>query len=526
MANSASARQGGASGGAYVFSIRSRWRRSAAVVAIVISGATLSGCAHWMAENANINGAQQLSVNDAATRRVNLPALIVAASPTTQDGTLTNFQSFCPDEYAKGEKGSDANGNKVVETPEPARGRLCLERATQIFNADPVHQVRRRNDIQARLMAASDAECAQFVQHLNSLQGYGNLATGSLTTIFSGAGAIVTGVNAARAFAGLGAITSGLRAEFNSDLFLQQAAPTIGKAIDQQRARFAVTIASSRALDIRDYPLWTAIGDAFKYNDQCSLVKGLAAMDKALEVAANPGLDNMEDYWLRFNRVRYLSQNPQVINRLSLDGIATAPGAAGAAASTAGVGTSPYTLSVVYQAGVGATFAGEQQVIAVLDGASPKPDLKKTGQCQAVDTASTKLSDNAAEWADCLRREAMFKLETCVGSTLPKQYADLSTKDALVSRASAAGAASAELASASFDRDQLLLTAKAQADWVNVVQGYAAGAFASAQGYAREAKMAADAGNASEHDKQMKLARDALKAAVAAVSSTQCLKTP
>lgn len=513
MANRTSARQGGASGSACVFSAGRWWRRAGALATVVISGATLSGCAHWMAENANINGAQQLSVNDAATRRVNLPALIVNASPATSDTTLADFQRLCPEEYAKGEMQPGPDGSKVRATPEPARGRLCLERASQIFNADHAEQAWRRNEIQARLMAASDAECAQFVQHLNSLQGYGNLMTGSLTTIFSGAGAIVTGVNAARAFAGLGAITSGLRAEFNSDLFLQQAAPTIGKAIDQQRASYAAAIASNRAMDIREYPLWTAIGDAFKYNDQCSLVKGLAAMDKALEVAANPGLDNMEDYWLRLNRIRMVSENPQITSRASLG--PNPPGVLSSAGPfAASIGTGPQALALVYQTAVDAAYRGEQRLIAAAKGEAPA-GIQSTNVCDADDLKSAAEIPGAA---DCLRRAALERLRTCVGADLSGQFADLSAKEALVRSTSATGSG---YAAAAFERDKVLLAAKAQAEWIGVVQGYTVNTFTTALQFARQASSEKKPGTAKA---QKDLAVAALNSGREAVSGTACLQ--
>jgi hypothetical protein len=525
MANSANARQGGASGRTWLFFNGARRRSWSTIPTILLASVTLAGCAHWMRENANINGAQQLAVNDAATRRVDLPRLIVALSPNALDATkVSEFTSDCEKkgfEYADGEKYLTSAGRADGE-PDAGRGRKCLELATQIFNADAVEQARRRNEIQARLMAASDAECAQFVQHLNSLQGYGNLATGSLTTIFSGAGAIVTGVNAARAFAGLGAITSGLRAEFNSDLFLQQAAPTIGKAISQQRATTSGTIASARAQDIRSYPLWAAIGDAFKYNDQCSLVKGLAAMDRALEVAANPGLDNMEDYWLRLNRIRVLSQNPQITSRSSLDAMSPASTITTSGGAAAGLSIGPQALAQVYQAAVDAAYAGEQQVLSARAGLEPAPDIKIVENCESSNITAESTVSSAA---DCLRRTTLNKLSECVGKDLPGQFAELTAKEAVV-RSSASATPGTGFATATFERDKLLLAAKAQADWIGVVEGYTVGTFASAQELARRAAAADREKRKDDANSQLALALAALKSGMEAVSGTQCLHKP
>lgn len=261
----------------------------------------LAGCAHWRTENLNINGAQQIAANDEAARRVDLVQLIATNSSFDSATARERLRKLkCP--------ASDPgpfNGRGYV-----ARTRECLEIATKIFYEDPLDQEERRNRVQARLIAAARAECKQFTEHLNSIHGYGNFGTGVLTTAFASAGAVVTDANTARIMAGLAAFSSGTRAEFNSDIFLQQTVPLLAKAIHAaEDSYYRETIAPSRAKSVGEYPLWDAVGDAFRFNDMCSLVSALGALDKSLQVAEDPGLDAVTRTLLKFNTARGVVDN-------------------------------------------------------------------------------------------------------------------------------------------------------------------------------------------------------------------------
>nr|VFJ98144.1 MAG: hypothetical protein BECKLFY1418B_GA0070995_11144 [Candidatus Kentron sp. LFY] len=152
----------------------------------------------------------------------------------------------------------------------------------------------RRNEIQDRLMAASEQRCNVYKVYLKRLHGKGNFYTGSLATILGGAGAIVTGVDGARILSGLAGITSGVRAEFNQAVFLNQVIPVITKGIEGRRKDIKTEIGTKRAGgDLTSYTVEAAIGDAIRYHGACTIVAGLSQAEVAIQELDNPGLETM-----------------------------------------------------------------------------------------------------------------------------------------------------------------------------------------------------------------------------------------
>lgn len=288
---------------------------------VCLTAGLLSACsAEGIRQSLNIQGAQQVAVNDEAARSVDLVQLIIDQSPDSpaivsrdptkaEDATdamkspciNANTQSFEKKQGLFSAMATPFMGD--VERKERVNDtRNCLELATKKFYADPTAQQARRNRIQARLIAASNAECADFTQYLNTLQANGNLISGLLATGFSAAGAVVTDSNSARILAGLAAAATGSRAEFNADLFFRQSVPVLTKAIRTSRQDFLRdTIVASRGLSIEQYTLWDSIGDAFRYNDMCSLVSGLSTLDTAVTLAESPGIDAVNRTLIKVN---------------------------------------------------------------------------------------------------------------------------------------------------------------------------------------------------------------------------------
>ena len=358
----------------------------------------LAGCTHWAAENLNINGAQQSAVNDGAVRRVDLVNLIARSSGQTaalarNDKRLTN----CP-------KDDPAWWSKDWSDKE-ALGRDCLETATEIFNGDTLNQDTRRNGIQARLLAASEAECLQFGEHLNSGSDIANLFTGIFTTGLAAAGSIVTDAPSARALAGIAGFSSGVRAEINADVFAKQAVPVIFKAINKSRDDYVDKIIRPKLVaSVDSYPLWSAIGDAFRYNEKCSLVSGLEELQSDVQLSQEPGLDELNRTLIKVNLTQKI-QTEKIYDSSALNTDATANAAAIASLSGFsgnGVGgfgqagssfpVSSY-LSAVKSIDNGATsltVAGQALVASSVLGKAPN-----TPPTMPVQTASKTLGDAA-----------------------------------------------------------------------------------------------------------------------------------
>lgn len=107
---------------------------------------------------------------------------------------------------------------------------------------NPDDQKVRRNQVQERLIAASNSACREFTQHLNTYQSYTNFLLGTAAVGTGAAGAIVSSAVAASALAGVTGALAGTRAEFNADIFAKQVVATIVQAIDKSREDYLLKL--------------------------------------------------------------------------------------------------------------------------------------------------------------------------------------------------------------------------------------------------------------------------------------------
>ena len=153
----------------------------------------------------------------------------------------------------------------------------------------------RRNQVQERILAASNQACAEYKRDLKRLDARSNLILGFLTTATAGAGAIFTGTDTVRALAGTAAILSGARSEFNENYFQALTVQLIVEGIENKRQEiYEEILVARRDTEFADeYPVQRAIKDAIAYHDNCSLIAGLQHAALSLERAKNPGLKQL-----------------------------------------------------------------------------------------------------------------------------------------------------------------------------------------------------------------------------------------
>lgn len=151
-------------------------------------------------------------------------------------------------------------------------------------------QRQRRNRVQGRIVAASDAACDVYKRSLNSTFSTTNFRFGSSATIAGGLGAIFTGEDAARAFAGTAGILSGVRAEYSDAFFRNKVVEVLTQAMDIGRERKLDEIQRKGSLLLIDYTIEEAISDALHYNAACTMIAGLQETQEALHTTADPGL--------------------------------------------------------------------------------------------------------------------------------------------------------------------------------------------------------------------------------------------
>ena len=151
-----------------------------------------------------------------------------------------------------------------------------------------------RNEVQDRIIAASNQACAEYESNLKAESTRWNLLLGGATTLSAGLGAIFTGADTVRALSGVAAILSGFRAEYNQEFMANLTVQVITDGIRSRRDELKTKIDERRTTagaDLSAYTVQRAIADAVEYHMSCSLVVGLEQAALSIERADNPGLE-------------------------------------------------------------------------------------------------------------------------------------------------------------------------------------------------------------------------------------------
>ncbi len=151
-------------------------------------------------------------------------------------------------------------------------------------------RLRLRNQVQERILAASNQRCGEYKNFLKRFDSESNIILGGLATAIGGAGAIFKAADTARALSGIGAIFSGWRAEVNADYFNNLTIQVISKGIEARRKEIYEEILKNREKGLKDYPVQRAVGDAAVYHYNCALIAGLEHAAQSVERDQNPGL--------------------------------------------------------------------------------------------------------------------------------------------------------------------------------------------------------------------------------------------
>ncbi|PXX41380.1 hypothetical protein [Undibacterium pigrum] len=153
-----------------------------------------------------------------------------------------------------------------------------------------------RDRVQDRLIWASESACTDYMSSVRKSFTRTNLNLGAATTVFGTLGSLVTSINTARVFSGAGAISSGLRAEYNDVYFASQAFELVSKAIRATREKALKRIHDNRqAKGIKEYTLEGAIADTMTYHSYCNVMAGLEEAADAVTRERDPGLKRINE---------------------------------------------------------------------------------------------------------------------------------------------------------------------------------------------------------------------------------------
>lgn len=169
------------------------------------------------------------------------------------------------------------------------------KRANSLSGSDKIDQRKRlRNEVQDRIVAASNQRCGQYKNFLKQFDSETNTILGGLATAVAGAGAIFRPADTARALSGIAAIFSGWRAEVSADFFNNLTIQVVTKGIEARRKEIHDQMLVDRKdADLTEYSVQRAVGDVAIYHYNCSLIAGLEQAAQSIERTENPGLSNI-----------------------------------------------------------------------------------------------------------------------------------------------------------------------------------------------------------------------------------------
>ena len=175
------------------------------------------------------------------------------------------------------------NIDKLLETygfSDPKNG--------EYFKDDPATKAQyqyRRNDLQDRIIAASNQRCGAYLRVLVSSKSQNQMGWGSLTTLLSGAATVTTPISAARLLTAGSTVTSGVMGVYNEAYFNNLTVNVISAGIAKHREGLLQYMDAGRGKDMKAYPVNRAIADALSYHEACNIVTGLQAASSATNAA-------------------------------------------------------------------------------------------------------------------------------------------------------------------------------------------------------------------------------------------------
>lgn len=265
---------------------------------VVIAGLALAGC----------NSRSGIFLN--AGQNVQGPAPVVDGDTMEKVDLVTELWGASVD--WSGRDDTDGKDNVALA--------LAYEAFYDRVSADTTKGKRLRNRIQGRIIQASNQACGVYINFLRQFETQGEFFLGSMATILAGAGAIVTGANAARALSGSAAIFEGTRAEFRQAFFSNLATHVIVPGIEHRRDTILngergneneSGILANWDEDLEKYPVEMAIADALHYHAHCNLMAGLVESADLIQLGKRPGIIGIT------NTLREMGENRTLVDILS-----------------------------------------------------------------------------------------------------------------------------------------------------------------------------------------------------------------
>lgn len=158
--------------------------------------------------------------------------------------------------------------------------------AIPIFTAATESELQyRRNDLQDRIIAASNQRCAAYLRVLISSKAQTQMGWGGLATLLSGAATVTSPVAAAKVLSAGSTISNSFVSLHNEAYFNSLSINVISAGIAKHREGLLQYMGGERKNDMKDYPVNRAVADALSYHAACNIVSGLEAAAAATNAA-------------------------------------------------------------------------------------------------------------------------------------------------------------------------------------------------------------------------------------------------
>jgi hypothetical protein len=143
----------------------------------------------------------------------------------------------------------------------------------------------RRNDLQDRIIAASNQRCAAYMRVLISSKAQTQMGWGGLASLLSGAATVTSPAAAAKVLSAGSTVSSSYLSLYNAAYFNSLSINVISAGIAKQREGLLQYMDVGRGKDMMSYPVNRAIADALSYHAACNIVSGLEAAASATNAA-------------------------------------------------------------------------------------------------------------------------------------------------------------------------------------------------------------------------------------------------
>ncbi len=148
---------------------------------------------------------------------------------------------------------------------------------------DSVNSIDTRNTLVLDLLTISERVCSRHQASIMANSNTWNVVTGSLTNLFSAVGTVAGGEAAKSGLAAAAAFSGSSRSLVNEEIFQQQLAVTIVRAINIARDKYSSNIENGMLKPLKEYSIKEGLRDIQEYHRRCSFYYGVLEVTKSLD---------------------------------------------------------------------------------------------------------------------------------------------------------------------------------------------------------------------------------------------------